>query len=492
MRIRYPKSFLGLLFVGLTLVALPLVVALINNAVAIDRLTNQGQRAVYEATQLIQVTRALSESLTGMERVARQFLVLRDRTMLEAYAKLRERFVIATRQVSTLRLGDVQRGRMDEILSREQRIFEALSVLSEGMRDPSQMTHAGELGANRTIVEEFDALTKSAQRMVIYSNELIDREVGTLRLMSERAYELMLLQMLALIPVAAFLMVGFPLLIVRPIRQLADGIRTLGDGRFDTEIVVDGPADLQNLGHQLNWLRLRLMEVEEQKKKFLSHVSHELKTPLTALREGSDLLADEVVGKLNPEQREIARILKENSIQLRRLIEDLLVYSAVQIQKAKLDIKQVKMSDIVRNVAEDQKLAMRAKGLRLDVECDAVYVAGDEEKLRLVIDNLLSNAIKFSPPRGIIRLALHRDSEQAVIDVIDCGPGIAAEDRDKVFAPFVQGRAAQSGPVKGTGLGLSIVQEHVQAHGGTVQIVADDRPGAHFRVSLPLNQRERA
>lgn len=492
MRIRYPKSFLGLLFVGLTLVALPLVVALINNAVAIDRLTNQGQRAVYEATQLIQVTQALSESLTGMERVARQFLVLRDRTMLEAYAKLRERFIVTTRQASALRLGDVQRGRLDEILNRERRIFEALSVLSEGVRDPSQMTHAAELGATRTIVEEFDALTKSAQRMVIFSNELIDREVGTLRLMSERAYELMLLQMLALIPVAAFLVVGFPLLIVRPIRQLADGIRTLGDGRFDTEIVVDGPADLQNLGHQLNWLRLRLMEVEEQKKKFLSHVSHELKTPLTALREGSDLLADEVVGKLNPEQREIARILKENSIQLRRLIEDLLVYSAVQIQKAKLDIKQVKMSDIVRNVAEDQKLAMRAKELRLDVECDAVYVAGDEEKLRLVIDNLLSNAIKFSPPRGIIRLALHRDSEQAVIDVIDSGPGIAAEDRDRVFAPFVQGRAAQSGPVKGTGLGLSIVQEHVQAHGGTVQIVADDRPGAHFRVSLPLNQWERA
>lgn len=491
MRVRYPKSFLGLLFVGLTLVALPLVVALINNAVAIDRLTNQGQHAVYEATRLIQVSRALSESVTSMERAARQFLVLKEQTVLDAYVKLRERFFTTAQQIASLRLGDVQQGGLNEILNQEQRIYEALSTLAEGARDPGRMTRAAEQKASQTVVEEFDALAKAAQRMVIFSNELIDREVGTLRQMSEQAYELMLLQMLALIPVAAFLVVGFPLLVVRPIRQLAGGIRTLGDGTFDSEIAVDGPADLQNLGRQLNWLRLRLMEVEEQKKKFLSHVSHELKTPLTALREGSDLLADEVVGKLNPEQQEIVRILKENSIQLRHLIEDLLVYSAAQFQKSRLDIKQVKINDIVRNVAADQKLAMRAKDLRLELECDAVYVAGDEEKLRLVIDNLLSNAIKFSPPRGIIRLALRRDSDHALIDVIDSGPGIAPEDRDKVFAPFVQGRAVQSGPVKGTGLGLSIVQEHVQAHGGTVQIVADDRPGAHFRVSLPLNQWER-
>ena len=116
------------------------------------------------------------------------------------------------------------------------------------------------------------------------------------------------------------------MLIARPIRQLDQAIRQMGTADFTHAIEVNGPQDLRYLGQRLEWLRARLHELEEQQNRFLRHVSHELKTPLTAVREGAELLRDGVGGKLSPEQREIVRIVRENTLSLQKLIEDLLTY----------------------------------------------------------------------------------------------------------------------------------------------------------------------
>ena len=108
---------------------------------------------------------------------------------------------------------------------------------------------------------------------------------------------------------------------------------------------------------------------------------------------------------------------------------------------------------------------------------------GDGEKLRVVIDNLLSNAIKYSPMGSTIILRLARDKDQAVIDVIDSGPGIAVEDRERIFDPFYRSKSATVAGVKGTGLGLAIVRDYVEMHQGTVKAIA--AAGAHIRVVLP-------
>ena len=108
---------------------------------------------------------------------------------------------------------------------------------------------------------------------------------------------------------------------------------------------------------------------------------------------------------------------------------------------------------------------------------------GDVEKLRVVIDNLLSNAIKYSPFGGTIVLRLARHKDQAVIEVIDGGPGIPPEDRERIFDPFYRGKNAAIAGVKGTGLGLAIVRDYVEMHQGTVKAIA--AAGAHFRVTLP-------
>ncbi len=212
-------------------------------------------------------------------------------------------------------------------------------------------------------------------------------------------------------------------------------------------------------------------------------MSHELKTPLTALREGSDLLSSGVVGNLNAEQREIARILQENSIELRKLIEGLLNYSAVHAKASYLDARIVPLRDVVRRVVNDRKLAIVAKGLRLELNCENVSAYCDEEKIRVMLDNLLSNAVKYSPERGLVGIKLYHEQGDAVFEVHDEGPGIPEPERDKVFEAFYRGTDVPVAAIKGSGLGLSIVKEYVELHRGRVEIL--DGPGAHFRIRLP-------
>ncbi|MBI2226054.1 MAG: HAMP domain-containing histidine kinase, partial [Betaproteobacteria bacterium] len=213
----------------------------------------------------------------------------------------------------------------------------------------------------------------------------------------------------------------------------------------------------------------------------------ELKTPLTALREGTQLLSDDVVGQLTPGQREIAQILRHNSVELQHRIEELLDYGSLQFHKLTLELGPVDPRQVLERVAQNQKLALRAKNLTLQTQSAEVTLIADAGKIRVVLDNLLSNAIKFSPEGGTIDIKMNRDGGHLSVDVIDQGPGIGAGDERRIFEPFYQGRIQGSGPVKGSGLGLSIVKECVAAHGGSVEVIAEPGVrGAHLRVRLPL------
>lgn len=474
----YPRSFLKLLLVGFSLVALPLIVALITSAISVDRLAYRSQTAVYQAVRATQSSRRLSERLTALERSARQIVILNDRSLLDAYNAIRAQFQQAVAQFADLPFDAGQRADLDAIVKTEQQIFDALSTPT---------TRPATLQAQ---VGKYIELSHRAQAITAKSGEVIDLEVEAMRKAASDAQRIMLWQGLALIPVVIFLVAGFTVLISRPIRQIDAAIRELGSGRFNTPIVISGPEDLEHLGQRLEWMRQQLLDIEQQKNRFLQQISHELKTPLTALREGAQLLSDDVVGKLTQEQREIAEILRHNSIELQRQIEELLNYGAIQFHRLKLELAPVNPRQVLERVTQSQKLALQAKNLTLRTQpADAVVIA-DAEKIGVVLDNLLSNAIKFSPVDGTITVNMHSNAERLDIDVIDQGPGIAAADRPRIFEPYFQCRTQGSGPVKGSGLGLSIVKEYVVAHGGSVEALeAPGARGAHLRVRLPLEQR---
>jgi two-component system sensor histidine kinase GlrK len=291
-----------------------------------------------------------------------------------------------------------------------------------------------------------------------------------------------------LIPGTLMLIVFFIFLVGRPMRQVDRAIRELGKGDFSRAISVTGPTDIETLGRQLEWLRNRLKESTDEKNKFLRHMSHELKTPLANIREGTELLLDGSVGHLDQQQEEVTGILRDNSLKLQKLIENLLTFSAWQTKTAELKLTEFELKPLVFGTLSQHRLVISNRKIKLDLDVKPIVVRADEGKLKLVLDNLISNAIKFTPDGGTIRIKAEMQGPQLVVDVADTGPGVAPEDAPRIFEAFYQGRRPQGGPVGGTGIGLSVVYECVQAHGGTVELLKDKASGAHFQVRLPLRR----
>jgi two-component system sensor histidine kinase GlrK len=474
-----PDSFPKLLVIGFAMVALPLIIALTNNAITIDQFANRSQHAVHQAVQSTQSSRRLAELLATLERNAKQVVILGNRTPLQAYEANRASFLQAVAEFGALQLDAEQRVALTAIVSGEAQSYAVL-------RNPQSAVPDVVLAAG-----EYVKLSKHAVEIIAHGDWMIDREIEAMQQMAARAQRITFWQMLALVPVALLLAAGFTVLIARPIRQIDAALRRMGGGDFSAPVGVSGPRDLQLLGRRIEWLRHRLTELEQQKNRFLRQVSHELKTPLTALREGSELLSEEVLGKLTSEQQEVAGILRANSIELQRLIEDLLSYGAAEFHRREMRYANVEMHRVVARVLDDQSLALRARALRIAPHIDDVVLEADFEKMRIMLDNLVSNAAKFAPEGSVVIIESRVVADQLVVEVADEGPGIPPVERERVFDPFYRGRNASGGRLPGSGIGLSIVRDYAQAHGGTVEVVDDQsRKGARLRVTLPLRQGE--
>ena len=470
-----PKSFLKLVLICFALGMLPLIIAIIDATVRVDRLADKSQRTISRAVWVLQGSRTLAEQATAMERYVKQFQVLGDESLFQAYVETHDKFQQVTHNLAAIIRNDAQEQQLVALTTKEQTLFETVQT---HLRNPDQFT---------ALTPEFTKLKELARAIMAENDKITEHDTEIMREEVATVRRLLVWQVMTLILGAVVCSAIFVRLIARPVHQIDYAIQRLGAGEFTTAIQITGPHDLEYLGQRLNWLRGRLRELEDEKRKFLQHVSHELKTPLTALREGTALLEEEVVGQLNEAQREIVEILQENGTQLQKLIEDLLNFHLAQARHASLDIQPVALDRVLDEVLTDQKLAMMAKEIALHLTAAQVSLPGDREKLRIAIDNLLSNAVKYSPRGGTISISLAQDAGHVVLDVVDTGPGIAAEDKPRVFEAFYQGAAAYEGHIKGSGLGLAIAREYVTAHHGQLEIIDDMPQGAHFRMTLPTS-----
>ena len=468
----YPRSFLGLLLTGFSVVALPLVGALAYSAWNTERLAEQSRSAVFSASQAARASRSLVNRIGSIERMAQQIAILDDPEIAADYARVHGSFRQVADELLLLPLDDAQLSALEKTVEQEQALYDALSARPRRKLDPRGVSRAsGELAEN-------------AYEVLAISYLVADREVARLRTNAETVQQRLILLVIFSTAVALVIALALTHYIARPIGQLDASIRQLGGADFTRPIIVGGPEDLQTLGERLDWLRRRLAELEAEKNRFLRHLSHELKTPLTALREGAELLNDQVGGPLAPPQRQVVSIMRDNSVKLQRLIEDLLDYQRALHAAALLVPRPVALDALVKDVARGHELAMRAKGQRLVLNADKVSVVGDPEKLRSIVDNLMGNAVKFTPAGGSISVLARANGTGAVIDIIDSGPGVPADERESIFDSFFRGRAKASARVEGTGLGLAIAREFTEAHGGCISVV-NERSGGHFRVSLP-------
>jgi len=473
-----PKSLSGLMLVGLGLMAVPLLAAILTALLQMRVLADTGQRIIVEGVTAARASQALFAQIASLERTARLFNVLNDPKLLDLYRYEDERLTVTRDNLRRHATAETQRT-LDE-----------LGHLQTGTRFVVLSTPPSTSAATASdLSARFTQLSVLVEQVAQQSNAAVDREVAALEAQTLHARQQLLWESALLLPLAVLAILVLAVGVGRPLRQLDRAISELGQGDFTNTIAVAGPHDLERLGRQLEWLRQRLLDLAHERNRFLRHMSHELKTPLANIREGTELLMDGAVGELDSNQREVTAILRENGIKLQRMIENLLSFSAWQTSSVGLEATEFRLRPLVKQVLENQQLTLLSQRVRLDVRVEDITLVADRGKIRLILENLVSNAVKYSPKGGTIHVRARIVGPQVILDVADSGPGIPPEDRSHIFDAFYTGRAARSTAVKGTGIGLSVVLEFVSAHSGTVEIVDGEFPGAHFRITMPIHAR---
>ena len=292
-----------------------------------------------------------------------------------------------------------------------------------------------------------------------------------------------------------------------PLRRLTRGTRELAEGRFDHRLQTSGPAELASLANDFNHMAARLDELEELKRDFVSHVSHELKTPLAAVHETIEVLLDELPGPLTPRQRNLLELSRTSSARLGSMIGDLLEASRMEAGGIRWEPGWQDAHHIVDSVLEElQPLALdRSVHLEGPASGEGAPLFGDGDRIREVVGNLVGNALKFSPEGGHVKVGLSRCASLPilpgvtdrgavsgetgpflVLSVVDDGAGIPTEHRTRIFEKFHQVAGKRRLRGQGVGLGLSICRRIVEAHGGAIW--ADESPagGALLQVLLPV------
>jgi two-component system sensor histidine kinase GlrK len=250
---------------------------------------------------------------------------------------------------------------------------------------------------------ELDALNTNLAQQAQF---LIETQNDALAKRIENARRRLMREVVAASVLAVSLALAFGIWLARPFKRLEHAIVGLGQNRLDEPIDIRGPADVRRVSQQLEWLRLRLTELDADKARFLRHVSHELKTPLAALREGVSLLEDGVTGPLNPAQLEVAQILQQNTVALQGQIEALLRFNAAAFEARELRRERTELLPLIEEQIEAQRLQWQSHGLRVRAEGQPIAITVDRTKLGTAIANLLSNAIRFSVTGGVITLAV--------------------------------------------------------------------------------------
>jgi len=224
------------------------------------------------------------------------------------------------------------------------------------------------------------------------------------------------------------------------------------------------------------------------KSEFLANMSHGLRTPLNVIIGFSELMRDEVPGKINDEQRQCLSDVLAGSQHLLNLINEVLDLSKVESGKARFHLTNIALSEVIESIARTMLpiLAPRKQNLDVEVEEGLPLVHADKAKVNEVLLNLLSNATKFTPDGGKLKIEAVREDNWCRVNVIDNGIGMKEEDQEQIFEPFHQLDNPLTKKKSGTGLGLALVKQIVAKHGGQIWVESEYGKGSRFSFTLPL------
>ncbi|MBU1767996.1 MAG: HAMP domain-containing histidine kinase, partial [Candidatus Omnitrophica bacterium] len=231
-----------------------------------------------------------------------------------------------------------------------------------------------------------------------------------------------------------------------------------------------------------------LKEISEMKSDFVSTASHELRTPLAVIRESVSIVLDEISGKVNQKQKRLLSIAVNNISRLTRLIDNLLDISKIESHSNLLVLKTMDIIKVAKEIVKEWDGEALEKNIKLTLAQypkKPLWVKADPDKLIQIFDNLISNALKFTRNRGKITINVFDKANEAEVEIIDTGCGIAPSDMPKLFEKFEQLNHDPETGNKGTGLGLAITKGLLAKHGGRIGVESKLGQGTKFTFILP-------
>ena len=278
---------------------------------------------------------------------------------------------------------------------------------------------------------------------------------------------------------------------LRPLEKMGTVANEIAAGDLSRRVEpATGKTEIGRLGLALNGMLSQIESAFAERtasnrrlRRFVADASHELRTPLTSIRGYSEMLRRGAAE--SPTDAELARRrIEEEAIRMTGLVDDMLVLARVD-QGRPLDHEPVDLQAIAGDAAADARAVAPQRDINLTVP-GRVVVNGDDTRLRQVVGNLVRNALVHTPPKTPIDISLSTEDSVARLSVADHGPGLAADDIDRIFEPFYRADPSRSRDSGGAGLGLSIVSAVVTAHGGHVKVRETEGGGATFEVELPI------
>ena len=269
----------------------------------------------------------------------------------------------------------------------------------------------------------------------------------------------------------------------KPLREMAAVASAMARGEHGRQVAVTSNDEVGELARAFNRMTAELAETDRLRRDLVANVSHELRTPLGALQ----AVLENVVDGVSEPDPETLRTMLDQTRRLGRLVSQLLDLSRLEAGDQPFDIRSFAVRDVLESAAREARLHA-PENVVFSIEApDDLHAAGDPDRIHQVVMNLVENAVRYSPRPGHIALrASHPKGDHHVqLEVDDDGPGIAAEDLDRVFERFHRGEGRRGRDGGGAGLGLAIARWIVELHGGTIRAERREPHGSHMVVTLP-------
>jgi histidine kinase len=448
---------------------------------ALDRLVAVNRDITTRTLPAVRHVSAAHDAMPGLARLEARMLILRDAAYAAAWkermAQVREDLtrlsLLVTAPSQTVLLSEARLAfdAYEEVVAREQELTasgQRQLALEVAQTESSVLIEQVE-GALGRLIEDIHSAARGAQR-------------DAARLES-RTWTGVLVALGAAVGLAFLAAALIVLRLTRSLRALSVATSALATGSFREPVKVEGRDEVAALALAFNRMAERLQQIDRLKETFLAAVSHELRSPLTSIREAGHLLHDGVPGSLNPKQVRLVAIIEKGADRLLRLVNQILDLSRLRagmltVARMPLALDRVvaKAVEELRPQAEDAGLvlALERVGTRFDF-------LGDEDRLVQVVVNLVSNSIRFTPSGGRVTARVIDADHEVEIQVEDTGVGIPAAALPHIFGWYEQAHRDRGG----TGLGLPIVRGLVAAHGGRVTVESQEGKGSRFTVLLP-------